>query len=82
MDKKDFELCGKIADRAVMLLGWNKSTVFMDITTCQEHNPLDLQRLLEADNANFLHDICGINRYLNHQTYDFDDFWSPRYLKR
>ena len=41
--------------------------------------PLDLQRLLEADDFNFLHDILGIQRHADLNTGKLRDCFIPRF---
>ena len=79
---KEYEIISKIADRAAALLAFDKATVFIDISNCHENGcPLRLEDLLAADDVNFAHDICGINRNLNHYTYRLDNCFVPRFAK-
>src|SRR4026207_2396173 len=84
--KEEHELTYKIAKRAVELI-WRETELDYDLLTAQmdisavhlNGNPLKLQELLYADEANFLHDILGIRRHLNRRTGELEDFFSPRY---
>lgn len=40
---------------------------------------LDLSRLLEADDFNFMHDMIGIQKHLNRKTGELEDCFVPRY---
>ncbi len=51
----------------------------MDITACHANGcPLDLQKLLAADDFNFTHDVFGISRHLNRKTGQLEDCFVPR----
>lgn len=55
----------------------------MDITACHANGcPLDLERLLAADDFNFAHDIIGIRRFLDRDTGKLSDMFSPRFHRR
>src|SRR5690625_3644056 len=54
--------------------------VAMSITACHANGcKLDLQRLLEADRFNFLHDVVGIDRHVSRQTGRLTGFFQPRF---
>lgn len=42
------------------------------------HCPLDLEKLVKADNFNLLHDVFGIARHLDRKTGKLRDFFDPR----
>ena len=47
----------------------------MDITATHANGcPLDLERLLDADDFNFAHDVFGIARHLNRDTGQLERF--------
>ena len=51
----------------------------MDFTaTHLNGNPLDLEKLLKADDFNFMHAAFGICRHLDRETGALGDFFSPR----
>jgi hypothetical protein len=82
--RKDMALIDLIADRAVTLsrkLGdpWDKSDARMDLIAAHSMCPLRLAELLVADDFNFAHDVFGINRHLNHQTFRLDNHFRPRF---
>lgn len=80
---RDHRLISKIGHRAAelyKLYGINSEPAIdfmLDIERME--CDLDLQALLDADEANFLHDIGGIRRHLNHQTGELQDCFWPRY---
>lgn len=57
----------------------NRMDITMDLTACHANgNPLDLQKLLDADDFNFIHDVFGIRDHLDRDTGQLRDFFSPR----
>ena len=59
----------------VDIFGLAYALTVVHLNTC----PLDLQRLLEADDFNFLHDILGIQRHIDTSTGELRDFFVPRF---
>ena len=52
----------------------------MDITACHANgNPLKLKELLNADDANFGHDVFGIRRYIDRGTGQLLGLFVPRF---
>ena len=43
---------------------------------------IDFDRLLEADDFNFAHDVFGIIRHMDRTTGKLTDFFSPRFTRR
>lgn len=80
ISSQDAEIISLIANRAIGLTngGFDKKTVRMDLTACHEVNSLNLKKLLEAPENDFLHDIRGINRHLDHGTGELQDCFWPR----
>jgi len=72
----------KIADRAAAHFNMSPITFIMDVSACHSTTPLLLQELLEANDADFIHDIAGINKHLNRQTYQLMDTFLPRYAAK
>ena len=81
-NKTDRELIKKVATRA-----WPKAQKLyasvldleMDLTAAHLNGcPLDLERLLNADDLNFFHDIYGIGEHLNRKTGRLTDCFVPR----
>lgn len=59
---------------------YSRLTCDMDITACHcNGNPLDLDRLMAADDFNFSHDVCGIARHINRETGQLEDCFCPRF---
>lgn len=57
----------------------DKMDVQMDVTACHANGcPLDLKKLLDADDFNFAHDIFGINQHINRKTGKLERFFVPR----
>lgn len=78
-------IIGRIADRAVKLadkLGaiYARMDAVMDVTAAHANGcPLDLDRLLHADDFNFGHDVFGIRRHIDRQTGEVGGFFLPRF---
>ena len=71
-----------IAHRAADEIGLDMLNTEMDITACHLNgNPLDLEKLRDADRFNFAHDVCGIYRHIDRDTGRLRDFFSPRFSK-
>lgn len=83
------ELIKKIAARAVNVYAQHETrvdevTIIMDLMACHFHGgqKLHLDDLLAADDFNFIHDISGINRHLDRETYKLMDGFMPRFAAR
>ena len=83
--RRDKNLIHNITDRAVDLaasldIRIEPLTMEMDIlATHLNGNPLKLEELLYADDANFAHDVFGIRRHINRTTGELEDFFVPRF---
>jgi hypothetical protein len=77
----DSRLIRDIAARAADELPYDRLEVAMDIEAVHERTPLDLERFLNADLGNFLHDVVGIRRHLDRATGRLTDCFSPRHAK-
>jgi hypothetical protein len=53
--------------------------VKMDVLATHLTKPLRLNELLDADDTNFVHDIVGIERHLDRQTFTLRGGFSPRF---
>jgi hypothetical protein len=53
------------------------ATMDIEATHCSR-NPLDLGKLLAADDFNFAHDVFGIRRHIDRTTGRLTRFFSPR----
>lgn len=83
MEKKDYQLCSEIAEKASILLGWEKHIIFMDLSCLMERGyvSLDLEGLLKAKQSDLSHDIVGINKNLNRANGKLENYFYPRYAK-
>ena len=54
-------------------------SICMDLAAADCDIPMDLDRLLNADGFNFLHDVGGITRHINRTTGKLEDCFVPRY---
>ena len=84
MSKKEtIKIIGQIADRAVTINpSYDKTTVMMDLLVIYETGvEMRWDELLNAPLFDFMHDINGINQYLNRNTYKLEDCFWPRYAK-
>jgi bisphosphoglycerate-independent phosphoglycerate mutase (AlkP superfamily) len=65
---EDFDLIAKVADRYQSMERQHRRdrmSIVMDFCAVQNSStPLDLARMLEADDFNFAHDAFGIARHL------------------
>ena len=75
------KLIEEIAFRAAGLVpGLDPMEVGMDLCACIEGGcPLRLEELLQADKMDFLHDIAGIRKNLNRNTYKLENCFYPRF---
>lgn len=83
LSRNDHEFLNKIAERAIAQ-GINRPKMYllMDLTAACRACPLRLEELLQADNANFFHDVLGIIQHLNRTTGELTDCFVPRYARR
>ena len=85
LTKTDYEVINKIVDRAQNLGFYkdNRLTAHIDISNAVKHFNMRLEPWLEADDFNFVHDIFGIYKAINRDTYpaDFsnDKYFVPRF---
>ncbi len=78
--KQELEIISAICDRALSLSDQltNRLELFMDIEYSHRDISLDLQRLLDFDDNNFMHDVTGIVCHFNRETLKVEDFFLPR----
>ena len=81
--KNESQLIKDIAKRAAYLFGTNNPESFvLDINaTHYLACPLDLERLANAPDADFGHDIAGINQNLNRLSFELENCFLPRYAR-
>lgn len=83
--KAEFDIINRIAERAVKMANehkrgsYRKMDAIMDVEACHCNGmPIDLERLLNADNFNFAHDVFGIRRHINRDTGQLENCFVPR----
>lgn len=82
--KDDFDLISKIVKRGFSIMHeCYSSTVdmFMDIEYAHQDCSLNLQKWLDADDANFYHDAYGIYENFNRKTKKLENCFIPRFAK-
>jgi hypothetical protein len=86
-DRNEMTLESAIADRAIALaktmgikLEKFKLVMDLDATHCNG-TPLKLEELLKADDANFMHDIAGIQSHIDRTTGKLTNCFLPRFAK-
>lgn len=81
MTKDEMLTIAEIAKRADEkgLLMFDKMSLIMDIQAAHEQFNLKLDKLLEADDYNFSHDIVGIQQNINRKTKEIENCFLPRY---
>lgn len=75
------KIISRIAARAQRLniCVFDQMSTEMDITAVHANGcKLNLQKLLDADDFNFTHDICGIARHLDRDTGKLGNHFDPR----
>ena len=81
MTKDEMLTIAEIAKRADEkgLLMFDRMSLIMDIQAAHEQFKLKLDKLLEADDYNFSHDIVGIQQNINRKTKEIENCFLPRY---
>jgi hypothetical protein len=86
----NMEQATKAAERYEAISGarsgrrYKRINLIMDLTAADGENgndPLDWERLLAADDFNFLHDVGGISRHINRDTGELGNFFVPRFAR-
>ena len=82
-EKETIKGIGEIADRAIAFNpSYDKTVVVMDLLVLYDTGvKMRWEELLNAPALDFMHDINGINRHLNRNTYKLEDGFCPRYAK-
>ena len=80
---EEIELMFEIAERAedMNLLIVDRISLIMDLECVNKEFDLRLKELLNADDFNFSHDICGIQKNLNRKTKELENFFVPRFSR-
>lgn len=87
IQQNDCALVEKIVDRAEILYDsvmrpFDRKTVMMDIVACHLNGtPLDLEKLLKAEDFSFAHDVFGISGHMNRETGKIERNFLPRCYK-
>lgn len=84
MQRKEFEIIQRIAKRAAAIR-WPGDLVYraqvhwmQDLMVVHEKTPLHLNRLLQFDNTDFVHDMAGIAFHLNRARGELENQFIPR----
>jgi hypothetical protein len=82
--KNDVLTVAKIAARAhKMNPQYEHFKAVMDIEACHCNGcPLDLERLLAAQDYDFAHDVFGIARHIDRSTGELTGCFEPRFARR
>lgn len=80
-EKENTEIIAKIIERAddMKLLLFDRLSLAMDLEYVTDIFDLRLEDLLNADDYNFTHDICGIQNNFNRRTFKMENRFVPRY---
>jgi len=85
MTHQDYENLKKILDRASdfnPVFKTDRTGLMMDLEFTNETIPLDFERLANADDGNFIHDVAGIYKHFDRATKTMGDLFVPRYAKQ
>lgn len=78
--RTEYKFANKIARRAAYELGADYTQIEMDVVACHMNGcPLDLKRLLAAEDGEFAHDILGIRRHIDRDTGELRNCFVPRF---
>jgi len=76
----ELNVIGKIVRRAAtMTAELDRLSLHIDLDACMRECPLDLDALLNADDANFAHDVFGIVRHMDRTTGQLTGCFRPRF---
>ena len=83
MNREEKMVVAEIAKRADALgiMMFDRMSLMMDIEAVHAEIGLKLDELLNADDANFLHDIVGIQKNLDRESKKLQNFFLPRYAQ-
>ena len=79
--KQQFLMINKIIERAykLELVASDRFTLYMDLEVADDIFNLRLDDLLNSDNGNFAHDVCGIQNHIDRGTKTILDCFVPRF---
>lgn len=87
-NKKDSRVIAEIVKRLKNVAGTVLSEDFdylsmeMDISATHANGcPLRLEDLLKSSDSNFIHDLAGINKYINRKTGKLEECFWPRFAR-
>jgi len=89
-DKKSQQLIKKIGERTYKLLKFKEDKVppkqrkqfySLDVSAAMIFCNIDLKKLYEFSDFDFIHDITSINKNLNRNTYKLENCFFPRSAK-
>lgn len=81
----NIEMVAAATDRFETLCGYSledRMSFIMDLSAadgCNGNLPIDWDRLIEADDFNFMHDIGGIHHHLDRSTGKLEGGFLPRF---
>lgn len=83
-DREMIVTMSEIANRGLALfdkhgISEDKMTLMMDIEFVHKVNPLRLDEMLIAPEADFAHDMFGIREHFNRETKQLENCFAPRY---
>jgi len=87
-DVKDLHLIGRITERGVKMAASQGVTIDymtcqMDITACHcNDTPLKLLSFLMSDNADFIHDFCGIGNNIDRHNGKLINGFKPMFAEK
>lgn len=62
---------------------YDRMTCIMDLSACHANGcPLDLEKLENAQDFDFVHDVAGIARHMDRTTGQLTDCFVPRFAAR
>lgn len=81
--RNEMKIISKIVERAdnLNLLYDDRTSLMMDLDVANKKFDLRLNELLEADEFNFSHDICGIQNNIDRTTKTFMNCFVPRFAR-
>ena len=93
LTREEFEQIDRVVDRAVALQATlmvpedcmdleERRTLRMDLCAVGGSCPMDWDRLIEADDSNFAHDVFGIRRHMDRTTGQLGGCFLPRFAKK
>jgi hypothetical protein len=80
LNKKESAVMKKIIDRAEKVFPKrDRLDIYMDLTACHCNGTrIDLDKLLNADDFNFVHDVAGIAGHIDRDTGKIGGHFLPR----